>query len=151
MRIDDTIGTVLKAKSQNRILSIMPEKTVYEALEIMARYDIGALLVCSDDDCLHGILSERDYARKCALAGHVSRETRVDEIMTSPVRSVTPQHTVDECLALMTDHRFRHLPVLERDKVIGLVSIGDLVKWVINSQQQAIGTLESYITGGYVA
>ncbi len=150
MRIEDSIGVVLKGKSQNKILSVTPDQTVFEALEIMARYDIGALLVCSDDQLL-GILSERDYARKCALLGHTSKETRVDEIMTSPVLSITLRHTVDECLALMTEHRHRHLPVLERDRVVGLVSIGDLVKWVIQSQQQAIGALESYITGGYQA
>jgi len=150
MRIEDSIGVVLKGKIQNKILSITPGQTVFEALEMMAHFDIGALLVCSDDHLL-GILSERDYVRKCALLGHTSKETKVEEIMTSPVLSVTPKHTVDECLALMTEHHFRHLPVLERDRVVGLVSIGDLVKWVIHSQQQAIGTLESYITGGYQA
>ena len=150
MRIDDTIGVVLKGKRQSRILSIAPDHTVFEALEMMAQHVIGALLVCAEDHLL-GILSERDYARKCALLGHTSKETRVDEIMTSPVLSVTLRHTVDECLALMTEHRFRHLPVVEHDKVVGLISIGDLVKWVINSQQEAIGALESYITGGYQA
>jgi len=150
MRIDDSIGLVLKGKRQNRILSVAPEQTVFEALELMAQYDIGALLVCAGDHLL-GILSERDYARKCALLGHTSKETRVADIMTSPVLSITLRHTVDECLALMTEHRFRHLPVVEHDKVVGLISIGDLVKWVISSQQQAIGALESYITGGYQA
>ncbi|HEX3891554.1 MAG TPA: CBS domain-containing protein [Terracidiphilus sp.] len=150
MRIDDTIGVVLKGKSQGRVLAIRPGQTVFEALEIMAEYEIGALLVCSDNHLL-GILSERDYARKCALLGHTSKETRVEDIMTSPVLSVSPRSTVDECLALMTEHHFRHLPVVEDDKVVGIVSIGDLVKWVINTQQQAIGALESYITGGYQA
>jgi CBS domain-containing protein len=150
MRIDGTIGLVLKGKRQNRILSIAPDHTVFEALELMAQYDIGALLVCADDHLL-GILSERDYARKCALLGHTSKETRVADIMTSPVLSITLRHTIDECLALMTEHHFRHLPVVEHDKVVGLVSIGDLVKWVISSQQEAIGALESYITGGYQA
>lgn len=150
MRIDDNIGAVLKNKPQNQILSIEPDETVYSALECMAAHDIGALLVCAGDH-LVGILSERDYARKCVLMGHMSKETRVSQIMTSPVHSVTPENTVDECLALMTQHHFRHLPVLHNDRVIGLVSIGDLVKWVINSQQHAIGALESYITGGYTA
>jgi CBS domain-containing protein len=150
MRIEDTIGLVLKGKRQNRVLSIAPDQTVFEALELMAQHDIGALLVCAGDHLL-GILSERDYARKCALLGHTSKETRVAEIMTSPVLSITLRHTVDECLALMTEHRFRHLPVVEHDKVVGLISIGDLVKWVMHSQQQAIGALESYITGGYQA
>ena len=148
MRIDDTIAKVLKAKTQNKVLSIAPEHTVYEALELMAHHDIGALLVCSDGRLL-GILSERDYARKCALTGHTSKETPVEDIMTRHVLSVSPQHTVDECLALMTEHRFRHLPVVEDERVVGMVSIGDLVKWVITGQQQAIEALEGYITGGY--
>lgn len=150
MRIDDTIGTVLKAKAQNKVLSIEPDETVYSALERLAEYDVGALLVCAAGR-LVGILSERDYARKCVLLGHDSKETRVAQIMTSPVRWVTRNHTVDECMALMTEHHFRHLPVLDGDSVVGLVSIGDLVKWVMHSQQQAIGTLENYITGGYTA
>ncbi|HWT66587.1 MAG TPA: CBS domain-containing protein [Terracidiphilus sp.] len=148
MRIDDPIAQVLKSKPQNKILSITPQQTVYEALELMAHYDIGALLVC-DDGRLLGILSERDYARKCALTGHPSKETPVADIMTKHVLSVSPQHTVDECLNLMTEHRFRHLPVVDNERVVGLVSIGDLVKWVISGQQQAIAALEGYITGGY--
>jgi CBS domain-containing protein len=150
MRSDDSIGKVLKSKAQSKVLSIAPEAMVYEALEIMARYDIGALLVCADDRLI-GILSERDYARKCVLMGHTSKETRVEEIMTSPVLRVTPEHTVDECMALMTQHHIRHLPVLQRDKVVGLVSIGDLVKWIMSGQQEAIETLQGYITGGYPA
>ncbi len=150
MRSDDTIGKVLKNKTQSKVLSIAPDAMVYEALEIMARYDIGALLV-SADDRLIGILSERDYARKCVLMGHTSKETRVEEIMTTPVLRVSPEHTVDECMALMTQHHIRHLPVLQRDKVVGLVSIGDLVKWIMSGQQEAIETLRGYITGGYPA
>jgi CBS domain-containing protein len=150
MKTTDTIGLLLKSKGPARVLSIAPEASVFEALEMMAKHDIGALLVISDHR-LVGILSERDYARKGILLGHHSRETQVRQIMTSSVLFVNPQHTVDECMNMMTEHHFRHLPVLQGEDVVGLVSIGDLVKWVISGQAQAIEALQGYIMGAYPA
>lgn len=148
MRITDTVDQVLKYKAFNKVLPISPEQTVHDALSLMAEYDVGALMVMSGQK-LVGILSERDYARKGILQGHASKDTKVGEIMTSPVVSVTPQHTVDDCMNMMTKGHFRHLPVIDGDNVVGVVSIGDMVKWVISGQEHAIQALEGYITGAY--
>jgi len=148
MKIHDTIDQVLRHKSFNKIIKLDPEQTVYEALKTMAEYDVGALMVFTGSR-LVGILSERDYARKGVLHGHHSKDTQVKEIMTSPVVSVTANSTVDECMNLMTDRHFRHLPIVEGEDVVGIISIGDLVRWVISGHEHHIQALEGYITGAY--
>lgn len=126
---------------------VTPIDTVFHALTLMAQHDIGALLVL-DGEKLVGIFSERDYARKIILHGKSSKETLVREIMSDRVAYVTPATTLDECMALMTERHFRHLPVLsETDEVLGIISIGDLVKETISAQQMIISELERYITG----
>jgi CBS domain-containing protein len=131
-------------------MHIAPETPVYEALESMARYDIGALLVISGAQ-LCGVFSERDYARKVILHGKGSRETPVGDIMTAPPVVARPDQTVDDCLHLMTKFRIRHLPVVDRGAIIGVLSIGDLVNWIIHRQEEEITQLNHYIAGSYPA
>jgi CBS domain-containing protein len=140
-----TVRQILKNKGQ-QVWSISPAASVYEALQLMAAKDIGALAVVKEER-LVGIFSERDYARKVILHGKTSRETRVDEIMTGRVVVVGPERTTEECMALMTEKHIRHLPVVEGERLIGLISIGDVVKAVISNQEFVINQLENYISG----
>jgi CBS domain-containing protein len=145
MEIAGKVGVLLQKKT-GAIWSLEPSASVYEAVRIMAEKEVGALLVMRDGK-LAGIVSERDYARKIVLQGRSSHDTPVAAIMTSPVITVTPSHTVGECMRLMTEERIRHLPVMEGEKVTGIVSIGDLVNWVVSEQQETIRQLEAWIAG----
>jgi CBS domain-containing protein len=143
------ISTLLHHKNAE-LWSIAPEATVFEAIKLMAEKNIGSLLVLSGGK-LAGVFTERDYSRKIALQGKSSKDTRMREIISSQIVSVTPQHSIEDCMKLMTEHRVRHLPVLDGEKVVGLVSIGDLVNWIISAQNAAIAQMEQYIAGGVSA
>jgi CBS domain-containing protein len=145
MNPNGTIGEILSAKGA-QVWSIAPDATVYDAIQIMSDKNIGALLVMEAGK-LVGIVTERDYTRKVALKGKSSKQTAVKEILTGHTIQVHPESTVEECMHLMTNHRVRHLPVLEADKVIGIVSIGDLVNWIISAQNSTIHQLQTYIAG----
>jgi len=140
-----TVRQVLNRKG-SAIWSTHPEASVYEALQLMAQKDVGALVVMLEGR-LVGIFSERDYARKVILHGKTSRETQVSEIMTPNVYTVHPEQSMEACMALMTDKHIRHLPVVEGEQVIGVISIGDVIKTIISEQEFVINQLENYITG----
>ena len=145
MTVNAPIAEILATKPPE-VWTIQAEASAYEAIALMAGKNIGALLVM-DGDRLLGVVSERDYTRKVHLLGRKSRETRVREITSTPPISVTPAHTVEDCMRLMTERRIRHLPVLDADRVVGVVSIGDLVSWTIAAQNAAIQQLQAYISG----
>jgi CBS domain-containing protein len=145
MEIVGTVTNLLREK-EPRIWSIRPDATVYEAIELMAERNIGAVPVVAGGKLL-GILSERDYSRKVILKGKSSRKTPVQEIMSTKPITVTPDETVAECMRIMTEERVRHLPVLEDGKLVGILSIGDVVKWVISAQDATIDQLTKYVFG----
>jgi len=147
LRFSEPVRTLLDQKGR-AVWSITPEETVYRAVQAMSERQVGALIVLSGG-LLAGIVSERDYARKVILKGRNSQFTLVRDIMTSPVLYVTPEQSLEECMRLITTRRVRHLPVVERDAVIGVLSIGDIVNWIVASQQQTIQQLHSYINGSY--
>ncbi len=149
MEITGTVSRILAQKPAT-VWSISPDKTVFDAIQLMAEKNVGAIPVIEHDRLL-GILSERDYTRKVILRGKSSRETPVSDIMSKDLFVVHGDDSVEECMRLITEHRVRHLPVVDEDRLIGIVSIGDLVNWVISAQQATIDHLERYITGDYPA
>src|SRR5690242_16250917 len=140
-----TINEILDHKGGS-VWTISPDATVFEAIQMMSEKNVGALLV-TEHEKLVGIISERDYTRKVALKGKTSKELKVREILTERPRHVSPNDSIEDCMRLMTEHRVRHLPVLESDQIRGVVSIGDLVNWIISAQTTTIRQLETYISG----
>jgi CBS domain-containing protein len=146
MRDMKTVRQILDAKGY-KVHSVTPDTSVFDTLQVMASHDVGALAVL-DGQSIEGLVSERDYARKVILRGRSSRETPVSEIMTRRVHCVSPGQTVDAVMSIMTDQRMRHLLVLENERLVGIISIGDVVKAVIEDQQFTIEQLQTYITNG---
>ena len=140
------VAQILRSKADPTVHTVVPTSSVFDALKLMAEKNIGALLIM-EGETIVGMLSERDYARKIVLMGRSSKETPVRDVMTCPVMYVGPQQSTEECMALMTEKRLRHLPVLDGGKLIGLISIGDLVKDIISEQSFVIEQLQSYISG----
>jgi CBS domain-containing protein len=147
MKVTGSISALLQNKGA-QVYSIAPETSVFEAIRLMAEKNIGALVVMSGGK-VAGIFSERDYTRKVALLGRSSKDTSVSELISAPVISAGPDSSVEECMRLMTIHRIRHLPVLAGEALMGIVSIGDLVNWIISTQSQEIDQLKTFITGQY--
>jgi CBS domain-containing protein len=150
MKSTHPISSLLHQKPST-LWSVTPDTTVFNAIKLMAEKNVGALPVLTTDGKLVGILTERDYTRKVALQGKSSKETPVREIITREILTVTPEHTVEDCMRLMTEHRVRHLPVVESAQIVGIISIGDLVNWIIFTQDAAIEQMERYIAGGVAA
>lgn len=150
MKLLDPVSAVLLGKEERDIYAVAPMAPVFEAVLRMSQARVGALLVL-DRGKLVGIVSERDYARKIILMGRSSHDTYVREIMTAPVIFVTPSATVDECMQIMSDRKIRHLPVLDRGSIAGIVSAGDLLRWMITAQGVMVEQLKDYITGRYPA
>jgi CBS domain-containing protein len=147
MEIDVGVSAILQLKG-NKVYSVTPETTVFDAIQQMADKNVGALVVLSEGR-VAGIVSERDYTRKVALQGKSSKDTKVQELLSTPVISAGPDASIEQCMRLMTTYRVRHLPILDEDKLLGVVSIGDLVNWTISAQSTTISQLENYIAGQY--
>lgn len=147
MEIHGTVRDILKGKGGD-VWTTTPQNSVYEALHLMGEKNIGALVVVEGDEVI-GVLSERDYSRKVVLEGRASRDTLVDTILARPAITVQSSETIEKCMQLMTSRRIRHLPVVDDGRLVGLVSIGDLVSWVMHSQRHTILQLQGYITGDY--
>ncbi|MGH8558803.1 MAG: CBS domain-containing protein [Methylococcales bacterium] len=143
----NTVKQILKVKG-DAVFSVAPEAPVYEALQVMAEYDVGALVVVKDERPV-GMFSERDYARKVMLKGKSSKDITVGELMVRDIYYVSPEDSLDECMVIMTEKRIRHIPVLEDNRLVGMISIGDVVKNIISEQEFKIRELEKYIQGSY--
>lgn len=150
MKVTEPISSLLATRPPREIWRVSPDDTVFDAIKLMSEKNIGAVLVMKGDK-LVGILSERDYARKVILRGRSSRETSVNDVMTAELVCINPTTSIESAMTLITQRHIRHLPVMESDRLVGIVSIGDLVKRIINAQEAMIGHLENYVTGAYPA
>jgi CBS domain-containing protein len=147
MKLAGSVGDILHQKGA-RVISIAPEATVFDAVKLLAEHNIGALPVLQAGR-LVGIFTERDYSRKIVLAGKSSKATKVSEVMSPQPVLIEMDHSIEDCMEIMTDKRVRHLPVMRDGQLVGLVSIGDLVKWIISAQSAALEQMEQYISGSY--